>query len=596
MAWEAWAALGWDAWVTIAVISFVLGMLVFTQFGADLILVAGVTVLVLTGVLDTSQAFAGMSNEGMLTVAVLYVVACGLESTGGTGWLVQKFLRRPRSTRGAMMRLMAPVSVMSAWLNNTPVVAMFLPAVSDWARQNRIAVSKLMIPLSYAACLGGCCTLIGTSTNLIVHGLLLKSGYPGFKMFDFVWVGVPCLVAGVGFMLLTHRWLLPDRRPAISETDDPRQYTVEMKVDPQGPLVGKTIEEAGLRHLPRCFLAEIDRGDQVIPAVGPEEKLQPNDQLVFVGIVDSVVDLHKMRGLLPATDQVFKLDVRRTNRCLVEAVVSERCPLIGRTIRDGKFRSVYNAVVVAVARSGERINKKIGDIVLRPGDTLLLEAHPGIVEQQRNSRHFYLVSRVENSQPVRHERAMLAVSILAAMVLVVSLELLTMLEAGLLAAGAMIVSRCCTGVMARRSVDWNVLIAIAASLALGEALDQTGVAGVISGELVGLAAGSPFWSLVAVYGATLLLTELVTNNAAAVLLFPVALQTSQQLGVEPLPFMMAVAVAASLGFATPFSYQTHLMVQGPGGYRFMDFVRIGLALDVICWILGVIAIRLSFPF
>ncbi|HON68317.1 MAG TPA: SLC13 family permease, partial [Phycisphaerae bacterium] len=255
MAWEAWAALGWHAWVTVGVILFVLGMLLFTQYGADLILVTGVTVLVLTGVLDTKQAFAGMANEGMLTVAVLYVVACALDATGATGWVVQHFLRRPKSVRGALVRLMAPVSFMSAWLNNTPVVAMFMPAVNDWGRKNGISSSKLMIPLSYAAVLGGCCTLIGTSTNLIVHGLLLATPdpnrpgehLPGFNMLDFLWVGLPCTVAGILFMVATHKWLLPDRKPLLSDTADPREYTVEMKVDPHGPLVGKTIEEAGLR-------------------------------------------------------------------------------------------------------------------------------------------------------------------------------------------------------------------------------------------------------------------------------------------------------------------------------------------------------------
>ncbi|HOA73254.1 MAG TPA: SLC13 family permease [Phycisphaerae bacterium] len=604
MAWEAWAALGWHAWVTVGVILFVLGMLLFTQYGADLILVTGVTVLVLTGVLDTKQAFAGMANEGMLTVAVLYVVACALDATGATGWVVQHFLRRPKSVRGALVRLMAPVSFMSAWLNNTPVVAMFMPAVNDWGRKNGISSSKLMIPLSYAAVLGGCCTLIGTSTNLIVHGLLLATPdpnrpgehLPGFNMLDFLWVGLPCTVAGILFMVATHKWLLPDRKPLLSDTADPREYTVEMKVDPHGPLVGKTIEEAGLRHLPRCFLAEINRGDRIIPAVGPQEKLQANDQLVFVGVVDSVVDLRKTRGLLPATDQVFKLTSSRSERCLVEAVVSERCPLVGQTIRDGRFRSVYNAVVIAVARSGQRINRKIGDIVLMPGDTLLLETHPSLVEQQRNSRHFYLVSAVENSQPVRHERGLLALAIMIAMVLVASFEWLSMLEAGMIAAGAMIVTGCCTGTMARRSVDWSVLIAIAASLAIGRALEITGVAAVAATQLTSWASGSPMLSLIAIYGVCLLLTELVTNNAAAVLMFPIALQTAHQLGVNYLPFVLAVAVSASYGFATPLGYQTHLMVYGPGGYRFSDFFKVGLAIDILCWIVAVSVLPLAFPF
>lgn len=601
--WDAWAALGYEAWVTLGVVGLVLGMLVFTNVGADIVLVGGVTILVMTRVLDTTSAFAGMANEGMLTVGVLYVVACGLDATGATGWMVQRFLRRPKSVPDAIGRLMAPVGFISAWLNNTPVVAMFLPAVNDWARQNRISVSKLMIPLSYASILGGCCTLIGTSTNLVVHGLLLSSRDPatgeplrGLGMFDFAWVGLPCAVIGTAFIIATQRWLLPERRRVIDETADPREYTVEMRVDPAGPLVGKTIEEAGLRHLPETFVAEINRGDAVIPAVSPHERLQAGDQLVFVGIVDSVVDLQKIRGLLPATDQVFKLGVSRPERCLVEAVVSERCPIIGQTIRDGRFRTVYNAVVIAVARSGERIRAKIGDIVLKPGDTLLLEAHPSLIEQQRNSKHFYLVSKVENFAPVRHERVLLALAIMLSMVLAVSLELLSMLEAGMLAAGAMLISRCCTGQMARRSVDWNVLIAIAASLAIGRAIETSGLATVLATQVIGLASGNAWMSLVVIYGVSLLLTELVTNNAAAVLVFPIALQTAQGLGVDYTPFMMAIALSASLGFATPMGYQTHLMVYGPGGYRFMDFFKAGVALDVVCWIIAIIVIPMAFPF
>ncbi len=594
--WHAWAGLSWQAWVTLGVVVFLLGMLVFTQVGADIVLVSAVTILVLTRVIDTSKAFAGMANEGMLTVGVLYVAACALDATGATGWIVQRFLGRPKTVPGAIARLFTPVAFMSAWLNNTPVVAMFMPAVNDWARQNRISPSKLMIPLSYAAVLGGCCTLIGTSTNLVVHGLLLADGKPGLNMFDFFYVGVPCALIGGMFIIATQKWLLPDRRRIIDETGDPREYTVEMMVDPVGALVGKTIEEAGLRHLPKTFVAEINRGGVVIPAVGPQERLQANDQLVFVGVVDSVVDLQKIRGLVPATDQVFKLQGARPERCLIEAVVSERCPLIGQTIRDGRFRSTYNAVVIAVARSGERIRAKIGDIVLKPGDTLLLEAHPTLVEQQRNSRHFYLVSKVENFAPVRHDRALLAMMIMLAMIIVASFEWLSMLEAGMIAAGAMLATRCCTGQQARRSVDWNVLIAIAASLAIGQAIQSSGLAKVLSGQLIGLASGHVLWSLIVIYGISLLLTELVTNNAAAVLVFPIAMQTARDLGVSYVPFVMAITVAASLGFATPMGYQTHMMVYGPGGYRFTDFLRIGLALDVLCWIVAVIVIPIAFPF
>lgn len=381
MDWTAWTALTWDAWTTLALVLVVLGLLAFTSISTDLVLVGAVTVLMLTRVLPPDAALAGMANEGMLTVAALYVVVAGLEATGGTTWLAGRVLGRPRTVTGAMAKMMAPVTLSSAFLNNTPVVAMFMPVINDWARQQRLPISKLMMPLSYAAVLGGCCTLIGTSTNLVVNGLLIASSRPGMNMFDLAWVGVPCAVFGTLFLLAAQRWLLPDRRPVIGRAEDFREYTVEMEVDPAGPLVGQTIEQAGLRHLPRMFVAELEREGQLMVAVAPDVMLRSGDRLTFVGVIDAVVDLQKIRGLRPATKQIAKLDEPRPQRCLVEAVVAPRCPLVGRTIRDGRFRTVYNAVVIAVARDGERIRRKIGDIVLQPGDTLLLEARPSFVER-----------------------------------------------------------------------------------------------------------------------------------------------------------------------------------------------------------------------
>ena len=298
------------------------------------------------------------------------------------------------------MKLLLPVTTLSAFLNNTPVVAMFMPVVDEICKKTNISPSKLFMPMAFAATFGGVCTMIGTSTNLVVAGLVDKAklpDLPAIEMFDITWVGLPCAAASVVFLLLFSRWLLPDRRPAISLTDDPRQYTVEMLVQPGGPLVGQSVEQAGLRHLPGLYLAEIDRQGEILPAVGPQERLQAGDRLIFVGIIESVVDLQKMRGLTPATDQTFKLDAPRMQRSLIEAVVSDRCPLVGKSIREGRFRSEYNAAVIAVARSGKRIDSRIGDIVLQSGDTLLLEAHQEFVQQRRNSSDFFLVSGVENS-------------------------------------------------------------------------------------------------------------------------------------------------------------------------------------------------------
>jgi di/tricarboxylate transporter len=591
-----WSALSWHAWTTLFVVAAVVGLLAFAPIGPDLIVIAGLTLLLVTGVLSPEQAFAGFANEGMLTVAVLFVVAAAIDETGAAQMITRRLLGRPRNMLSAQALIMAPGALFSAFLNNTTVVAMLMPAVADWARRTRLSVSKLMIPLSYAAVLGGVCTMIGTSTNLVVNGLLMRAGHPGLKMFDITAVGVACALAGVAFVLVFGRKLLPDRRPPVSPGDDPREYTVEMLVETGSPLVGKTIEEAGLRHLDGLYLMEVDRQGQVMAAVSPQERLEAGDRLVFVGIVESVVDLRKTQGLTPAPDQLFKIDAPRSKRCLVEAVVSDTCPLVHKTIREGRFRSQYNAVVIAVARSGERLRKKIGDIVLEPGDTLLLETLPSFVDQQRNSRDFFLVSSIENSTPPRHDRAWVALGITAALMVVAATDWMSMLKAALIAAGLMLLTRCVSGPAARRSLNLQVLLVIGCSFGIGKALEVTGLAKSFAVGLIGLAGADPWITLVIVYGVTLVLTELLTNNAAAALVFPIVVATAQRLGVNIVPFAVAVMVAASCGFATPFGYQTHMMVYGPGGYRFGDYLRIGVPLDILIWIVAVLVIPLFFKF
>jgi di/tricarboxylate transporter len=586
-----------QAWITLAVVALVIGLLAATRVGPDLVLLGAVTLLLTLGVLRPADALAGFANEGMITVGVLFVVAAGLHETGAMTYLAQRVLGRPRTVLGAQVRLVFPVAALSAFMNNTPLVAMMLPVVNDWTKKARLSASKLMIPLSYATILGGLCTLIGTSTNLVVSGLVVsQAGRPPLGLFAPAWVGVPCALVGLAYLLLFSRRLLPDRRPAISEQDDPRAYTVEMLVKPGSSLVGQTIEQAGLRHLPGLYLAEIDRDGEVLAAVGPQEKLHAGDRLVFVGVVESVVDLQRIRGLVPATDQVFKLDAPRAHRCLIEAVVSDSCPLVGQTVRAGRFRTVYNAAVIAAARNGERLRQKIGDIVLRPGDTLLLEAHPWFVDQHRNSRDFFLVSRVEDSTPPNHERAWVALAILTAMVTLAGLEVLSMLNAALLAAGLMVLTRCCTATAARRSVDWQVLVVIAAAFGLGRAMQTSGAAEAIAGRVVGLAGSSPWLALAVVYLITMLFTEVMSHSAAVVLVFPIAQAAAHALGVNFMPFVMAIMMAASCGFATPIGYQTNLMVYGPGGYRFTDYLRFGGPLNLLVMAVTLLLAPLVWPF
>jgi len=588
--------LGWQAWLTLGIVVSTFGVLSLTRLPSDYVFLGGLILLLLSGVLNTKEALAGFSSSGLITVGVLYVVVSGMKETGGLSWISHHVLGNPKSTRRAQLRLMLPVSALSAFLNNTPVVALFIPVVLEWSRRIRIQPSSLLIPLSYAAIFGGTCTLIGTSTNLVVNGLMQTHfNNAGLQFFEIAKIGVPLALIGIAFIILFPK-LLPSRKAFNEIVENPREYTLEMQIATGSSIVGKSIESAGLRNLPGAFLAEVIRNDRVIAAVSPEEILQAGDRVVFVGNVDSLKSLYDYKELYPATDQLFKLDSPRHRRTLVEAIVSNTCPLVGTSIREGRFRDRYNAVVGAMGRNGERVSGRLGDIVLEPGDMLLIEAHAGFIPRQKDSRDFYLLNAVEDSTPKRFEKAPMAFMFLAGMVLAAAFGWLSMLEAALLTAALMLISGCTSVASARQSIEWEVLLTIAAALGIGIALQKTGAAGALAQSLLGLIGDNPWLALAMIYFITSLLTESITNNAAAALIFPVAVSTAERLDVNVLPFIIGIMLAASASFATPIGYQTNLMVYGPGGYRFGDFMRIGIPLNFVIGAAAVLLLPLIWPF
>ncbi|KXS54500.1 MAG: TrkA domain-containing protein [Marinobacter sp. T13-3] len=570
----------WQAGLTLFTLAGVLGTLALTRISADLVLMSALALLLITGVLGPAEALAGFANPGVITIATLYVVAAGLKETGAIQWIARLLLGHPKTERGAQLRMIAPTGVLSGFMNNTAVVAMFIPAIQDWAQRLGIPASRLLLPLSYAAILGGTCTLIGTSTNLVVDGLLQSEQDIQLGLFELAWVGVPLLVVGGGFLVLFASRLLPDRGGLTEELDLVREYGVEVEVMP-GPLNGKTIAEAGLRALNYGYLTEIDRGGRLITAVDPDRTLQTGDKLYFVGAPECASELRRIHGLKPANGSVHKLDVENHQRCLVEVVLGPEFAALGSTVRDSRFRTRFNAVILSVSREGRRVPGKLGDITFQMGDTLLLEASQQFEEQYRFRRDFLLVSALNNSTPPDFHKAPRALAILAVMVLLSASGLLAIMEAAFLAAGAMIVTGCITASRARRSVDLPVLVVIASSFALGNAMTETGTAQWIAGGLLSFGPLTPWIALAMVYALTAVFTELITNNAAAVLMFPIALAVSEQLGVNFLPFAIAVMFAASASFITPLGYQTNLMVYGPGRYRFTDYMRIGIPLSLV---------------
>lgn len=575
--------MSFDAWLTVSVIVVAVVVMARGLAAPDIALSGTMGVLLLFGIITPREAAEGFGNEGMLTVAVLFVVAAGIDATGALDGPIRRLLGHPKSVATAQLRMMIPLAALSSVLNNTPVVAMLLPTVQDWAKRIGVSPSKLLMPLSWATIMGGTLTIIGTSTNLVVTGLASQR-HPelSWNLLEIFPVGLVVVIVGLTYIVVASKWLLPDRRGNLADPAAARDYTAAFMVEADSPIVGTTIEAAGLRHLPGLYLVEIEREGETLPAVPPDTRLRDGDILVFVGMLDSVVDLRKIRGLVPAAaDQVARLGLPDDNRRLVEAVVAFGSSLVGHTVKQAKFRTRFQAAIIAVHRNGERVGGKIGDIVLRIGDTLLLETRRDFMDTYRNDRSFALVSAVKRSTPVRHGRGTIALLLLAAMIGSNVSGLAPLFTAGLLCAGAMLLTRCMTSGEARRALELNVLLAIAASFSAGKALETTGAAQAIGDGLVlATAPLGQYGLLLGVYLAVMLLTELITNNAAAALMLPVALAAGGAAEIEVKPICYIVMFAASASFMTPIGYQTNLMVYGPGGYRFSDFVRFGAPLQL----------------
>lgn len=612
-----------EGWFTLAVLAVVFIGMVKDVGSPDVLLMGGTLTLTLAGVIKPAEAFAGFANEAMLTVAALFVVVGALRETGALDIMGGRMLGRVTTAPAALARMAVWINTALVFLTNTSIVAMMLPIVTDWCRKNQVSPSRMLIPLSFLTVLRGTTSLIGTSTNLVVSGLLIQAAASQtdpvmrhalrpVSLFEITPVGVVIAVLGTLYLLFVGTRLLPDRKDLLEQLgESSREYLVDMLVQPGCRLVGQTVEEAGLRHLPQLFLIEITRGERTVAPVGPDEVLEAGDRLTFTGVVTSIVDLERIPGLVPAADDAYeaRADRRRKQR-LCEAVISPTSPLIGKTIRDADFRALYNAAVVAVHRGGTRLTGRIGDILLRDGDTLLIQTGAHFARAHRNNADFILVSSLEESRPVRHDRAALSLAILVLVVVLmafggrsfslfsVAVTVPDIVVSAFLGAGLMIAARCISIPDARQSLNWQTLLSIAAAFGLGKALQNSGAAREIAELVVHSTAGwgGPLAVLAAVYLVTMVLTELLSNAAAAALMFPFALEIAAQLGVDPRPFAISIMFAASLAFATPVGYQTNLMVYGPGGYKFTDFTRVGLPLNVLVWIVATALIPIFWPF
>ncbi|MBE7447503.1 MAG: SLC13 family permease [Kofleriaceae bacterium] len=568
-------ALTADAWLAMLATVGALAAMAVARVAAERALVAALVALVLARVVSPERALAGLANPGMVTVALLFVVAAGVRRSGALGAVVTRVLGAPKGALGAQLRLMLPVAGLSAFLNNTPVVAMLMPEVRRWGDARGVAPSYLLLPLSYAAIVGGMCTLVGTSTNLLLDGLLVERGHDHLGLFWITALGVPAALAAIAVVAVLGRRLLPERRARDLPLADPRRFTAELVVEPGGNLVGKRLGDVSVPGLRAFAPVELQRGTTVFPAPRADHVLADGDRLIVNAGGAELLAVHRVAGLAPA-DGAGATGRRGPAGVLVQVVIGPRCPLVGHEVGDGSFRRHYGAAVVAVARGGARTAAaSLGAWQLAIGDTVLLEADPAFIERHRHGHELVLVS--DHGRPTPHApwHAGYSLAVVVAMAAAAAVGAVSMLVAALAAAAALWVARVITWDELAADIEWRVLLAIVAALGLGAALADSGAAAAIAHGVVGLGGSHPWVVLAMVYLATAVTTELVTNNAAAVLMLPIALDTAAELGASPLPFVAVVMIAASASFITPIGYQTNLMVFGPGGYRFADLARLG---------------------
>jgi di/tricarboxylate transporter len=581
------------AWITILTVLSMFTVLLLTKLRADLVFLGAITILFVTGVLNAKEAFSGFSSTSVVIIGVLFVVVAGLTHTGVLQWIVKHLLGQPESYSKAVIRLMLPVAGLSSFLSNTTVVALFVGIVKMWSKKLGVSPSKLLIPLSYASGMGGVCTLIGTPPNLIISGLYAENTGVAMNVLTTTIPGLFCLFIGV-LSIIAMRNLLPDRKAPESAFESTSEYTVELLVPSDNPNIGMTINEAGLNDVRGGNLIEVVHFDEFVSPAGGDEILMGGDRLIYSGQIDEILELKKTHGLVNADHYVFTLSEIDKNRQLRTAYVTFGSSLIGKAIGNTNFEKDYGLVLVAVARSGKRIEQSPREVVIQAGDTLLLDCPPKLkidTSSLASKLHFFDSDQVPNIG----KKTLISTTIMIAMVVLSALNIIPLLQCAFLAAIAMLVFQCCNVDQAMKSINWEILMVFAGSVVLGVAIQKTGIAERLAFGILDVCGDNPIVVMTAICFVGTFITEFISNTAAGAMFFPIMYQAAEKLGYEPFPFLVALMVSVSSSFATPIGSPTHMLVYGPGGYRFSDFMRIGLLMNIIILAANIFIVNIIYP-
>jgi di/tricarboxylate transporter len=602
--------------ITLLTLAFVLLSLYFEWIGAAFTFVLAVIFLGLTKVLTTTEILEGFSNEPMMLVIMLLLVGEVIRKTGAINGFFESMMNRAKTTRGFIFKVIAPMSAVSAFINNTPLVAIMIPFVHTWTQRMRIPASKLMIPLSFGIILGGNITLIGTSNNLIISSLIhdqkIITGFQNINFFDFAWVGLPMMIIGLTYLWLFSDKLLPRREPAIERfTTNQREYMVEAIIRPGSHLISQTIPQSGLLELKGLSLMEVlsspllhkegagggtsnagggisNEGEDAarIASTNQTYRLSSGDTLLFTGNTNSITELiDRYDGIAMQEIGMF---AKKERLEVVEVVVSHNSPLSTKTVREIRFRQRYGAVVLGIHRNGEKMMEKTADIRIRPGDVILLLADPGIRDRTEESGDFYHLQQIRQ---IQKPGAIKSIMILGGLILVIGLSvagLIKLIMGVAVYLMVLLLTKIANPKEVFKSLDYNLGLIIVMTLSLGTAMYKTGLAEKFAWSMIDVMRPFGLLGILAgLYLTTALLSAYINNKAALTLVFPVALLTAHNLNLNPLPFALLIASASMGIFITPHGYQTNLMVYGPGGYSFRDFLPIGLPLTVVNMVVAI---------
>lgn len=582
------------AWITIITVLAMFAVLLFTKTPAEMAFLGAIAILFVTGTLSEKETCSGFSNSSVVVIGALFIIVGGLVHTGVLQWITKHLLGTPGSYHKAIVRLMLPVAILSSFLNNTTVVALFVNVVKMWGKKMHINPSKLLIPLSYASGMGGLCTLIGTPPNMIISGMYAEQTGVQMNILTPLIPGLFCLCVGILTMILLSR-LLPDRKSAEESFESTGDYTVELLVPTECELVGKTVHEAQLDEVKGGNLIEIVRFDhEIITPVEKDEFIFGGDRLIYSGQINDILELKNTHKLVNAEHHVFSVDEMDKKRKLRTAYVSFGSKAIGRKWTETDFSAKDSLTLVAVSRRGERIQESPRDIVLQAGDTLLLDcpaSSKSLTDSVKRHLHFFESDEIPNIG----KKTLVSALIMLGMILLSSLKIMTLLQSAFLAALLMVATRCCSLEQAWKSINWNILMVFAGSVVLGTAIEKTGLAQMMATGILNICGDNPLVVMTAVCLVATVVTAFISNTATGAIFFPIIYNAAITLGCNPLPFCVALMISVSSSYATPIGSPTHMLVYAPGAYRFSDFLKVGLLMNAVILVATIFIVNIVFP-